>query len=123
MKLRLHQALEALSEALAAAAAAKHALATSAKDVEWAHEDEDLAAAIREERAAMNRVLAAYTAAIATVHVDPLAHSWLDVEGRFVVHLRVERRYVARLDSRVLTHLARCFGELADDLRRWGSGS
>lgn len=117
MKLRLHQALEALSEALAAAAAAKEALSTSAKDCEWAHEDEELKAAIGAERAAMNRVLGAYTAAIATQDEDPLAHSWLDVEDRFVVHLRCERRYVARLDSRVLAHLAKCFRELASDVR------
>lgn len=115
--MRLYQALGALSEALTAAAAAKEALSTSAKDCEWAHEDGELEAALDEARAAMNGVLAAYAAAIATADTDPLAHSWLDVEGRFVKHLRCERRYVARLDSRVLAHLAKCFRELAADVR------
>lgn len=109
----LHEALSALSEALTAAAAAKEVLARKARDTEWACVDDELGAAVMNERGAALRLHAAYRGAIVAALNDPLEESWIG--DRLIPSLRAERRYVLRLDSKVLAQLARAYRDLAAD--------
>lgn len=110
-KLRLHEALNLLSNALSVAATAKTALSEAARNSDWAHEDECLASAAAAERTAMNDALAAYRAALAAGENDPPALA--AVNELVLDHLRAERRFVSRLEARGLHQLARAYHDLS----------
>lgn len=120
--MRLHEALLALSQALACAAMRKDALGEATRDMEWAHLDEVVALSVADEREGMNRVLAAYAAAIEAAAAEP--HGLPPVplvedagDAPMERHLRAERRFVARLDSRILVRFSRSYRELAEEAR------
>ena len=109
----LSRAFRALADALIHLADKRAALERHAQNYDFAHEDEELGAAVAADLAACRCVLWAYRDVLATARDHGHALVATCGAAELVEHCRAERRFVTRLGSKQLRELL-WYRELAE---------